>query len=80
MAFKGLKENEARAFTTARKEVYRSNVLLPADNSCPNCEHEKTCGYSPLAMLGERRLYGNSPCCLGLMSSGKPFFTKAQGR
>lgn len=78
--YTGLKADEARASVKSRKEVDRSNVLLSAENSCPNCEHEKTCGYSPLARLGKRADYGNKPCCLGLMSSGKPFFQKAQGR
>lgn len=42
--------------------------------SCPFCQYEATCGYSPLAMSGHRADHGNQPCVLGNMSSGKPFF------
>lgn len=53
----------------------RSDAGSAAENSCPNCVHENTCGYSPLAMLGHRSVLSNKPCCLGMMSfTGKPFF------
>ena len=34
-------------------------------NCCANCEYEKTCGYSHLAMLGYRTEYSYKECCLG---------------
>lgn len=48
--------------------------LVAAPNSCVRCSHEKTCGYSPLAMLGHRHEGSYDACCLGMMSCGKPFF------
>jgi len=50
-----------------------------ASNSCYRCKYELTCGYSPLAMGGERSDYGGKggsygPCVLGLKSDNQPFF------
>ena len=59
-------------------------VVVPAANSCVHCTFEPTCGYSPLAMSGERTNYSQTPCCLGKMSSnvdgspGKPFFQQRE--
>lgn len=46
----------------------------PATNSCSQCKHELTCGYSMLAMTGSREDGSYTPCCLGNMSDGEPFF------
>lgn len=49
---------------------------LPAPNSCVNCKHEETCGYSMLATVGQRDpVWSFGQCVLGDRSYGHgPFF------
>lgn len=51
---------------------------MNAPNCCANCSHENTCGYSPLAMSKERTENSYTPCCLGMKSSGEPFYQPAE--
>lgn len=63
--------------TETNEEVKNTEA---AENSCVNCQHEMTCGYSMLATVGKRdSKYSYGKCILGLMSSGRPFFDKRVG-
>jgi hypothetical protein len=61
-----------------RHNFNESSEENPAENSCVNCIHELTCGYSPLApnSIGKRTRFSYCPCVLGDMSGGTPFFSK----
>lgn len=72
-----MSHNEHKISRTANAQMEASE--LRAENSCVNCLHERTCGYSPLAMLGRRTPNSYKACVLGLKSSGKPFFAPATG-
>ena len=76
---KKVKSTEQKSDTTSAGSS-PSDLLAIELNSCVNCQHELTCGYSMLATIGKRdNKFSYGKCVLGLMSSGKPFFDKRVG-